>query len=198
MRAPVVGVEDAQRPGVPLIGQQLDDLAQRDRRQIAGQQQPVGGERARLADGAVRRSGRQRERLGHGRRRRRSPERAGQANHARDHRLQRLRREGLADGVDDVGRPGEALFQIGRLPARDHHDHRDAGQLRLIGQLAAEIGGVAPRDEAVEEDQLGHGARLAYQRQRRLAVRRREHPVTRLGERPLDDLLHRRAVVDHQ
>ena len=62
----------------------------------------------------------------------------------------------------------------------------------------AEVGGVAPRDRVIQQDEARRRARLAHARQRRSVVAVGHRPVPDFGQHRLDHFQDRRAVVDRQ
>ena len=112
--------------------------------------------------------------------------------------MQGLGGKGFSYEVDDVGRLGEARFDLVALAARDHHDHGDALQSWVRREPPANVGRVAVRDQPIQEDEVGNGARFPHQSQAGLVVGSRGNHVSRLRQRKLDDLQNRRTIVDYE
>ena len=112
--------------------------------------------------------------------------------------MQGLGRERFSDEVDDVGRLGEARFDLVALAARDHHDHGHALQSWVRREAPANFGRVPVRDQPIQKDEVGNGGRFPHQSQAGLVVGGRGNRISRLRQRKLDDLQNRRTIVDYE
>ncbi len=187
-------VHDPQQARLTLVRQQLEHLPHRDGVQVAGQRVTQRRESARFRHAGV---GRHRQRLAQ-RRRPRRRRRSDAAPPARPRPAAPPVRTACR-----CCRPGWAAWRSAPRdrwpgPRVAHQHHGDAGQRRIGGQPAAQLGRVASGHGVVQQDQAGRPTGLAHARQRRFVVPFDDRAVADLGQHRRDDVQDGRAVVDCQ